>query len=172
MADYALKKYKFDKVIFVPAYIPPHKEIDSKLANHRFNMVKLATSDNPKFEVSDIEYKSEGKSYSILTVKKFLEQYSNNNRLNFIIGTDAFSKIETWFNAEELKKLVHFIVFPRHGDENKEIFSKLKEKKWDFEMAKMDYVDISSTEIRNSLKENMLVDKVEDYIKNNGLYKS
>lgn len=172
MADYALKKYKFDKVIFVPAYIPPHKAIDSKLANHRFNMVKLATSDNPKFEVSDIEYKSEGKSYSILTVKKFLEQYSNNNRLNFIIGTDAFSKIETWFNAEELKKLVHFIVFPRHGDENKEIFSKLKEKKWDFEMAKMDYVDISSTEIRNSLKENMLVDKVEDYIKNNGLYKS
>ena len=67
--------------------------------------------------------------------------------------------------------MVHFIVFPRHGDENKEIFSELKEKNWDFEMAKMDYVDISSTEIRESLNESMLDEKVEDYIKDNGLYK-
>lgn len=171
MANFALEKYKFDKVIFVPAYIPPHKEINSNLAKHRFNMVKLATATNPRFEVSDFEYKNEGKSYSILTVKKFIEQYKNTNRLNFIIGTDAFAKIESWFNAEELKNLVHFIVFPRHGDENKEIFSELKEKNWDFEMAKMDYVDISSTEIRESLNESMLDEKVEDYIKDNGLYK-
>lgn len=172
MADFALKKYKFDKIIFVPAYIPPHKEIDSNLATHRFNMVKLATAQNPKFEVSDIEYKNEGKSYSILTVKKFIEQYKNNCRLNFIIGTDAFAKIESWYNAEELKKLVHFIVFPRHGEENKDVFTKLKEKNWDFEMAKMDCIDISSTEIRESLNENMIEKKVEDYIKDNELYKS
>ena len=89
MANFALEKYKFDKVIFVPAYIPPHKEINSNLAKHRFNMVKLATATNPRFEVSDFEYKNEGKSYSILTVKKFIEQYKNTNRLNFIIGTDA-----------------------------------------------------------------------------------
>ena len=70
MANFALKKYNFEKIIFVPAHNPPHKDIDRNLALHRYNMVKLAIKSNPKFEISDIEYKSEGKSYSINTVKK------------------------------------------------------------------------------------------------------
>ena len=61
MAEFALKKYNFDKVIFIPSYIPPHKDVETNLAEHRFNMVKMATSFNPKFDVSDIEYKSEEK---------------------------------------------------------------------------------------------------------------
>ena len=97
MAEFALNKYNFDKIIFIPSYIPPHKDVENNLAQHRLNMVKMATSLNPKFEVSDIEYKSEGKSYSLITVQKLIEQYGLKTRLNFIIGTDAFVKIETWF---------------------------------------------------------------------------
>lgn len=164
MAEFALEKYKFDKIIFIPSYLPPHKEIDKKLALHRLNMVKLAVSANPKFEVSDFEYKSEGKSYSLITVQHFIKQYSISGRLNFIIGTDAFSKINTWYKAEELKKLVHFIVFPRRGDE-------ISFDDWDYETAPMEYIDISSTEIRNSLEENETDKKVEEYIKTHGLYK-
>ena len=162
MAKFALEKYQFDKIIFIPSYIPPHKIIDKNLASHRFEMTKLAIKNNPKFEVSDIEYKLEGKSYSLITVKKIIEQYDIKGRLNFIIGTDAFAKIETWYKAEELKPLVHFIVFPRRGDviENKET--------WDYEIVDMDYVDISSTEIRKGLK---TITKIEGYIKENGLYK-
>ena len=162
MAEYALEKYGFDKIIFIPAHLPPHKEIDANLAKHRFNMVKLAIADNSRFDISDIEYKSEGKSYSLITVKKIIEQYNIKNRLNFIIGTDAFAKINTWYKADELKSLVHFIVFPRRGDiiENNE--------SWDYELTQMDFVDISSTEIRKSLKTNT---KIEGYIKENGLYK-
>ena len=72
MAEFALEKYNFEKIIFIPSYLPPHKEINKDLANHRYKMVELAIKENPNFEISDIEYKSEGKSYSIITVKKLL----------------------------------------------------------------------------------------------------
>ena len=162
MAEYALDKYNFEKIIFIPSYLPPHKEIDKELAMHRFEMVKLAISNNPQFEISDIEYQSEGKSYSLITVQKIIEQYELKSRLNFIIGTDAFAKIDTWYKADELKKLVHFIVFPRKGNSIEQI------KGWDYELTEMDYVDISSTEIRND-KNNAIID-VEGYIKQNDLY--
>ena len=60
MAEYVLSHYGFDKIIFIPAYKPPHKDYDINLCKHRFEMVKLATAYNPHFEVSDIEYQSEG----------------------------------------------------------------------------------------------------------------
>lgn len=161
MAEFALEKYNFEKIIFIPAYLPPHKNINQNLAIHRYEMVKLAIENNSKFEISDIEYKSSEKSYSLITVEKIIEQYCINERLNFIIGTDAFAKIDNWYKAEELKKLVHFIVFPRRGDiiENKET--------WDYELVDMDFVDISSTDIRNGKIKNT---SVEGYIKENGLY--
>ena len=163
MAQFALKKYNFDKIIFIPSYIPPHKEIDSELSEHRFKMVELAIKENPQFEISDVEYQSEGKSYSLITVKKIIEQYCINGRLNFIIGTDAFAKIDTWYKAEELKDLVHFIVFPRRGEDIEGV-----SEGWDYELTEMDFVDISSTEIRNRIK---TATSVEGYIEKNGLYK-
>ncbi len=171
MAEFALEKFGFDKIIFIPAYIPPHKEIDKNLAKHRFNMVKLAISNNKHFEISDIEYQSEGKSYSLITVKKIIEQYKITGRLNFIIGTDAFVNLNSWYKADELKTLVHFIVFPRRGDVDKEIYNEFRKSGWDFELMNSVLMDISSTDIRKISKNN-INKKVEDYIKNYGLYKS
>lgn len=165
MAEYALQKYGFEKIIFIPASLPPHKEINPNLAHHRYKMVELAIMSNPKFEISDIEFQSKEKSYSLITVQKIIEQYKLKTRLNFIIGTDAFNKIDTWYEADKLRKLVHFIVFPRKGDiiQNK--------TGWDYELTNMNFVDISSTEIRNkSSIEGLKI--VEDYIKTNGLYKN
>ena len=85
MAEFALKKYNFDKIIFIPAYLPPHKEIEKSLAEHRFNMVKLAISKNPKFELSDIEYKSEGKSYSLIKRMHFPTKWYSRSDKEFII---------------------------------------------------------------------------------------
>ena len=164
MAEYALEKYNFEKIIFIPSYIPPHKEIDSNLAKHRYNLVKLAIQNNNKFEISDIEYKSEGKSYSLITVQKIIEQYNIKNRLNFIIGTDAFNKLETWYKVNELKNLVHFIVFPRKDNYIKNLNG------FSYELTDMDFVDISSTEIREG-KETFINKELEVYIKENGLYK-
>ena len=147
MAEFALEKFGFDKIIFIPSYIPPHKDVDKTLSMHRYNMVKLAIADNKNFEISDIEYKSEEKSYSLLTVKKIIKKYKIKGKLNFIIGTDAFLKIESWYHADELKELVHFIVFPRKGNYIESLHI-LKNKGWDFELVNSVLINISSTEIR------------------------
>ena len=161
VAEFALTHYGFDKVIFIPSYIPPHKELNKNLAKHRFNMVKLATENNPRFEVSDIEFNSEGKSYSLITVKEIIKQYNIKDKLNFIIGTDAFDKIDTWYKADELRKLVHFIVFPRGINVSAKAL-------WDYEIAPLEFMDISSTQIRKT--HNDTIEEVKDYIEKNDLY--
>lgn len=165
MAQIALEKFGFDKIIFIPSYIPPHKQIDKNLARHRYNMVKLATRKNPKFEISDIEYKSEGKSYTLFTVKQIKELYKIESRVNFLIGTDAFKNVKMWYKADELISLVHFIVFPRSGD----IINTEEYKNFSFELVNTEKFDVSSTEIREQHigKTSM---EVEDYIRANGLY--
>ena len=165
MAQFAADNYGFEKVIFIPSYIPPHKQVDSNLAKHRYNMVKLAAEMNPHFEISDIEYKSEGKSYTLITVKKIKELYCIDGRLNFIIGTDAFKNIKTWYKADELKDLVHFLVFPRGEDViNPEDF-----EGYDYELVNWNKYDVSSTEIREEQK-NEEIKEVKEYIVKNGLY--
>lgn len=161
MAEFAISNYGFEKIIFIPSYIPPHKELNRNLAKHRINMVKLATQNNPRFEVSDIEYKNEGKSYSLFTVKEITKQYNILGKLNFLIGTDAFDRIDSWYKADELKNLVHFIVFPRGVE--------IQEKDdWDYELASLDYLNVSSTDIRK--KHNDRIKEVKDYIEKNDLY--
>ena len=169
MAEIALNKNNFDKIIFIPSYIPPHKDVEKDLAIHRMNMVKLATKYNPKFEVSDFEYKNENKSYSIFTVKEIIKKYDLKEKLNFIIGTDAFLKIDTWYQKDELKKLVHFLVFKRTGDDITKL-DDLEREQWDFEIIEYDYMNISSTEIRKTSIITDVPKEIEEYIKNNGLY--
>ena len=162
MAEFAINHYGFDKVIFIPSYIPPHKDLNKELAKHRLNMVKIATSSNPKFEVSDIEYQLEEKSYTLITVKKIIEKYNIQGKVNFIIGTDAFEKIESWYKSNILKNLVHFIVFPRGV--------KISPKPdFDYEIAPMDFLDVSSTGLRKN-HNSVTIDKVKEYIDKNGLY--
>lgn len=116
MAEYVLDNFGFDKIIFIPAYKPPHKSYDDNMSMRRFEMVKLATKNNPKFEVSDIEFKREGKSYTYLTILEILNQIQKNDKISFIIGTDAFRQIETWYETDKLKKLIDFIVFIRENE--------------------------------------------------------
>ena len=165
MANYALKKYGFEKIIFIPSYIPPHKDINKNLANHRYKMVELAIKSNPKFCISDIEYRSEGKSYTLITVKKIKEMYNIEGRINFIIGTDAFKNIRSWYKVDELKNIVHFIVFRRDND----TINQDEYNDFSFELADMEQIDISSTELREHKKDGT-TEEVKDYIVKNGLY--
>lgn len=177
VAEYIIKKYDFDKLLFIPAYNPPHKNVDADLAQHRFNMVKLAISNEENFEISDIEFKRGGKSYTYLTICELYKKYNIEGKINFLIGTDAFQYIDTWYETDKLKKLVKFIVFVR--EENFEIskYDYLRNKGYDFELQPLDFEDISSTELREMIKCNRNIDglvtkEVKDYIKENGLYKN
>ena len=176
VAKFAKEYYKFDNILFIPAFIPPHKNVDKDLANHRFNMVKLAISDFDFFKISDIEYKRNENSYTYNTIKELYKIYDIEGKINFIIGTDAFLNIESWYEANKLKDLVHFIVFKRTNDFNESDFDFLKDKNYDFEFAPMQYIDISSTKLRENIHrgtsiKNMELPVVREYIKKNGLYK-
>ena len=118
IAEYTLENYAKDGIIFIPAYNPPHKDCDDIPANHRLKMVDLATEYNPKFIVSDIEYKRVSKSYTYITLCQLYKIYKIKQKIKFIIGTDAFKNIETWYEADNLKKLVDFLVFPRENNYN------------------------------------------------------
>lgn len=179
LAQYALDKYNFDKLLFIPAYKPPHKDYDDKMAYHRLNMVKLAVSEanNPKFDVSDIEYKRDEKSYTYITVQKLYEMFNIDTKINFIIGTDAFDKIESWYEIDKLKDLVKFFVFKREDNCNFEKFEYLKEKGYDFICEELPFKDISSTNLRKIIKnnenfENFVCRSEKEYIENNGIYKN
>lgn len=173
VGEYVLEHLGFEKLVFIPACIPPHKDCIPDYSRHRLKMVELATEVNSKFEVSDIEFRREGKSYTYLTIKELYEKYGT---VSFIIGTDAFKKIESWYETDKLKKMVKFIVFIREDNFNISDYDYLKDKGYDFEFQKLPYKDISSTELREKIKNSknindLIPEKVEEYIKENGLYK-
>ena len=176
MAEFILQNYGIEKILFIPAAAPPHKKYDTQMAHHRLNMVKLATAYNPQFEVSDIEFHIPGKSYSYNTALELYKHYNIDGKINFIIGTDAFEKIETWYKTEEFKKLVDFIVFVRKNNFNPTSFHHLKEKGYNFQFTQMPFEDISSTELREKIKlgknvKDLITQEVEEYINEHELYK-
>ena len=175
IAEFALKHYKFDTVLFIPAYKPPHKEINDELATHRYNMVKLAIEGNTQFQISNIEYQNERFSYTYFTVLELYKRYRPEGKINILIGTDAFREIDSWKFADDLKKQAHFIVFPRTKDFHEKNFQRFTEWHYDYEFAPMEFIDLSSTVLRSRVykgKNNngVVPDKVLEYIRENGLY--
>ncbi len=178
VAEYAIKNLDIDKVLFIPAALPPHKSCDNSISIDRLNMVKLAVEGHKGFEVSDIEYRLEGKSYTYRTICELYKTYTNiNGKIKFLIGTDAFEKIESWYETDKLKELVDFVVFIRENDFDEKRFNYLKAKGYHFTFMPLEYLDISSTEIRDKiLKEeditHLVPKKVKEYIYKNELYKN
>lgn len=108
--------FGMDRIIFVPAARPPHKE-EARVASaiHRYEMVSLATVFTPYFTVSPIELQREGKSYSVETVREIQRQTGPQTALYFIVGVDAFLEMSEWREAKELLTLARVIVTARPG---------------------------------------------------------
>jgi nicotinate-nucleotide adenylyltransferase len=113
-AEEVRERVGLDRVLFVPAARPPHKD-DPELVSftHRYNMVRLAVWDHPDFEATDLENRRPGKSYTIDTLLELSRQYGPSARLFFLIGLDAFLDIHSWHRSEELFQAAHFVVFSR-----------------------------------------------------------
>ena len=177
VANYTRTHFDFDNILFIPAYKPPHKEIDDDLANHRYNMVKLAIQGVPKFNISNIEYRNEKYSYTYNTIKELYNMYpSIEGKINFIIGTDAFKEVRNWYMADKLKDMLKFIVFPREEKVKIERYDSFKSQGYDFVFAEMPYINLSSTVLRSRIGNNkpigtLVPKQVFEYINKHGLYK-
>ena len=151
IVDYVLKNLDMDKIIIIPVGIPSHRENNLEQSNIRLKICREIFKNNKKVEVSDIEIKAEGKSYTYDTLLKLIEIYDKDNEFFEIIGEDSLKNLKTWRNYKELLNLCKFIVFRRKDDKNIEIDNEFLNNK-NIIILENEYYNISSTEIRNKVK--------------------
>ncbi len=187
--------FSFDRILFIPSYIPPHKEsVDVASAEHRLKMVELALFSFDRFFPSSIEIDARGTSYSIVTLNRIKEMFPQ-TAIFFLLGIDAFLDIETWKDYEDVLEQCSFIVMSRPGfrlGEAKRILtgkysqrmvevSGLLEKKNEalfdqkIYLLSINTLDISSSEVREKVKKDQSIkglvpENVENYIKEKHLY--
>ena len=153
IVDYVLNNLNMDKIIIIPVGIPSHRENNLEQSDTRLKICKEIFKGNKKIEVSDIEIKSEGKSYTYDTLLKLMDLYGENNEFFEIIGEDSLKSLKTWKNYEELLKICKFIVFRRKDDKNIQMDEEFLNNE-NIIILENEYYDISSTEIRNMVKNN------------------
>ena len=125
IAEEVRDRLALDRVIFIPAAKPPHKELDGDLSfEHRLKMVELAIADNPGFSVSTLEEERGGTSYSVHTLAELRSMYPEDD-LYFIIGSDSFQEISSWYRFTEIFSMCNIAVVERPGSEIKDISTPL-----------------------------------------------
>lgn len=198
-AEEVREKFKLAKIIFIPSKKPPLKTQDLLESEHRYKMTELALSGNGFFEISDIEFKRPGKSFTVQTLEELLKNFHDID-LYFILGIDAFLEIPTWWQPDRLMSLADFVIIARppfrfvdlltspymeaSGDDLEkldkaeiELYSTTLKSKRVAMALKIPLMDISATDIRRRIKEGksikyLLPESVESYIIANKLYKS
>ena len=156
----AAEKCALDKLLLIPAGIPPHKVMEqgSPANEHRLAMTRLmggqaALQSGVEVEVLDLEMAREGKSYTVDTLRALRRQYPNDELLLFM-GTDMFFSFESWRAPEEIAKLAKVVAFYRNADDSAAAFAAQAERLrarfgGSFEALALDRViEASSTALR------------------------
>jgi nicotinate-nucleotide adenylyltransferase len=171
LVEWLLTEGKFDRVIVVPAGAPWQRSTHAS-AKHRLAMVGIALSKwvtRGAVEISECEIKRGGATYAIETVRELNEIYQSEGK-TWVLGSDAFSGIESWKDVDELARLIDFLVINRPGSK---VIEPAQTIRW--RSVEIEALDISASEIRNRLGSGLSIsglvpDPVADYIKEHGLY--
>lgn len=179
-ADRACCDLDMQKVIFVPAGLPPHKAGQPVTpGEHRLAMVRLAVQDNPRFEVSDLELKRQGCSYTVDTISYF-RRLLPDDELYFILGMDSLLQLNTWHDVDNMLKMCCLVAVARPGyaletgdPEIKLLWEKVRERTL---ILRIPGLDIAASELRQRVREGrtvryLLPAAVLDYIEEHGLYR-
>ncbi len=160
-----------EKIIFIPAYISPHKtDRASEKQSHRLKMVKQAVEEFPYFEYSDIELRAKSISYTVKTLEALKKKY---RKLELIIGYDNIIDFHTWKNPDKIIELADLVVLRRKTNDKKIEKDKYYKAA---HFVKTPVIEISSSEIRNRIKAGLPIDflvpkNVKEYICKFNLYK-
>lgn len=177
IAEEAREAYSLDRVLFIPSYITPHKEVHGATAQQRLEMTRLATADNPYFTVSDMEIRRRGPSYTLDTLRFLKKLYGPSHELYFISGTDTIQDLPNWNHPEDILRLCHFIGATR-PDGTEAIMPVIRHfGSLGHHILKLSVptMELSSTELRRRIREGrsiryMIPWAVADYIRKNGIY--
>lgn len=169
-----------DRIFVLPDRIPPHKSANKLVSGEdRLKMCSLAFEDYKNVTVSDWELKRSGKSYSVITLRHFKEEYPD-DELYFIMGSDMLLSFESWYCFEEILQLSGLICVSRSDDDS---YLKLQAHAKHLTnscggriiIVKADPLEVSSTQIRKMIANSQdcycyLNKNVVQYIKDNSLY--
>jgi len=173
LAESVRDQYSLEKIVFIPAFIPPHKQ-DEKISKpeHRISMLQLLADENPGFAVDRREIDRTGVSYTIDTISEIRkEQGLAPEHIGFLIGADNFLDLESWKDSDTLVEECRILVAQRPdfplGETDKYTNS--------VEFLNLPKIAISSTLIRDRVAAGKTIryyvlPSVEEYIQDNQLY--
>ena len=136
-----------DEVWLIPTSQNPIKlERTPAPPEWRLTMLEVAVSDLPYVQVSRLELDRKGPSYTVNTVRELLQRHPRHNFI-LIMGTDTYSSLPKWKEAEQLVKLIRFAVVDRPGD----LFKALPGHESVIHLQ-IDPTDLSSTKVRDAIE--------------------
>jgi len=174
ISQYIKEELSLDKVIFVPAAMPPHKETYSP-PEIRLQMVYEAIAGNQHFECSEFEIHRHEKSYSVDTIRHFRDTLKPApGELFWIMGSDNFLTFDRWKDPEAICDLCDLVVFPRRSSDYDNTTHPFKQRAVFLHDAPI--LDISSTRIRTFVRQGrdiryMVPETVATMISHHELYK-
>jgi nicotinate-nucleotide adenylyltransferase len=177
-AQEAWAQLELDRVLLVPAFEPPHKEVESDPGvEHRVELCRRAVGADPRFGVSRVEADIPGRSYTVDTLKRLHETHPG-DELIFIVGGDMAYSLPTWHEPEAVLTLAELGVAEREGVLRSDITERLAglagaDRIRFFDMPRL---DISSSLIRRCVAAGrpihfLVPQAVEEYIATAGLYR-
>jgi nicotinate-nucleotide adenylyltransferase len=176
-AQEAYVQLELDRVVLIPVFEPPHKEVEAEPGvEHRIELCRAAVGGDPRFEVSRIEADVPGRSYTVDTLRR-LHESRPEDELTFIVGGDMAHALPTWHEPEAVLSLATLGVAEREGVRRTDIAERLAglagaDRIRFFDMPRL---DISSSMIRRRVASGhpiryLVPDAVALYIAAQGLY--
>jgi nicotinate-nucleotide adenylyltransferase len=153
-AQEAYRELELDRVMLIPARIPPHKPVEHEPGpEHRLELCRLAVADDDRFEVSDIELERDGPSYTLDTLQ-VLKSQASTNELVLIVGGDIAAGLPQWHEPERVLELATLAIAERRGTPYGSVEAALSslegsERARFFEMPR---IGISSTMVRHRVR--------------------
>lgn len=180
LGEKAYEQLGLDKILFMPAGNPPHKQNRSGRASddQRVEMVKRAIKNNSHFELSLIEMNEDGFTYTYRTLEKLKEENSN-TEYYFIIGADSLFDFEKWMKPKRICDACTIVVATRNHVPMSRLTDEIErlKNKFDGKFIRLETtnIDISSRMLRNWHVEGKSLryyvpDAVDDYINQNYIY--
>ena len=179
MARHLRRKFKPAKILFIPCYIPYHKNYKGLAApDHRLKMTRLAIAGTRGFEISDIDIKRGGRTFSVDTIKALRRKYRTGTEFYFVIGADSLADLPDWYKIGELSRICKFIPMARPGYNFTRLIKRLPAYlAGDIkDLYQSDIrLDVSSTGVRDNIRagksvKSLVPKSVVSYIKKHKLY--
>ncbi len=180
IAEVVRQECELDRLIFMPTGIPPHK-IHGKVAPacSRYEMTKIAISDNIHFEISAMEIVRKGTTYTVDTLRELRKIYKGGSNFFFIIGGDTLLEVRGWKEPRQVLENCHLVVYNRPCCNYKEVEQEaqfLRETMGaSIHFVEGPLLDVSSTDIRRRVRAGksiryLVPPKVEEYIYDKLIY--